>query len=104
MLFSKKWLRNHKKFLLHFLMYIDVLMLCTKFELIPTNNFPFMTIINFKNPWTMMVFPITITPLPTNAWIISCLAVAIMKSSVTLSVIAEGQKLTEPAIGLQKTH
>ena len=24
MLFSKKWLRNHQKFLLHFLMYIDV--------------------------------------------------------------------------------
>ena len=32
----KKWLKNHPKFLLHFLMYIDVLMLCRKFELIPT--------------------------------------------------------------------
>ena len=34
--FSKKWLRNHKIFLLHFLIHIDVLMLCSKFELIPT--------------------------------------------------------------------
>ena len=37
--FSKKWLRNHKKFLLHFLIHIDVLMLCSKFELIPTSIF-----------------------------------------------------------------
>ena len=35
--FSKKWLRNHPKFLLHFL--IDVLMLCSKFELFPTSIF-----------------------------------------------------------------
>ena len=34
--FSKKWLQNHKNFLLHFLIHIDVLMLCSKFELIPT--------------------------------------------------------------------
>ena len=34
--FSKKWLRNHLKFLLHFLIHIDVLMLCSKFKLIPT--------------------------------------------------------------------
>ena len=27
------------QFLLHFLMYIDVLMLCRKFELIPSSNF-----------------------------------------------------------------
>ena len=39
MVFSKKWLRNHSKFLLHFLILIDVLMLCSKFELIPTNIF-----------------------------------------------------------------
>ena len=39
MVFSKKWLQNHPKFLLHFLIYIDVNMLCTKFELIPTSNF-----------------------------------------------------------------
>ena len=37
--FSKKWLRSHKKFLLHFLIHIDVLMLCSKFELIPTSIF-----------------------------------------------------------------
>ena len=37
--FSKKWLRNHQKFLLHFLIHIDVLMLCSKFELIPTSIF-----------------------------------------------------------------
>ena len=33
---SEKWLRNHPQFLLHFLIHIDVLMLCRKFELIPT--------------------------------------------------------------------
>ena len=48
MLFSKKWLKNHQKFLLQFLMYIDVLMLCRKFELIPTNIFRVMTIIKNK--------------------------------------------------------
>ena len=37
--FSKKWFRSHKKFLLHFLIHIDVLMLCSKFELIPTSIF-----------------------------------------------------------------
>ena len=39
MVFSKKWLRNHFKFLLHFLIHTDVLMLCSKFELTPTNIF-----------------------------------------------------------------
>ena len=39
MVFSKKWLRNHEKILLHFLIHIDVLMLCSKFELIPTSIF-----------------------------------------------------------------
>ena len=37
--FFKKWLRNHQKFLLHFLIHIYVLMLCSKFELIPTSIF-----------------------------------------------------------------
>ena len=37
--FSKKRLRNHQKFLLHFLIHIDVLMLCSKFEVIPTSIF-----------------------------------------------------------------
>ena len=36
MVFSEKWLKIHPKFLLHFLIHIDVLMLCRKFELIPT--------------------------------------------------------------------
>ena len=45
MVFSKKWLRNHQKILLHFLIHIDVLMLCRKFELIPTSNFRVMTIL-----------------------------------------------------------
>ena len=36
MVFSKNWLQNHPQFLLHFLIHIDVLMLCRKFELIPT--------------------------------------------------------------------
>ena len=39
MVFSKKWLKNDPKFLLHFLIHIDVLMLCSKFELIPTSIF-----------------------------------------------------------------
>ena len=47
MVFSKKWLRDHPQFLLHFLIHIDVLMLCRKFELIPTKIFQVMTI--FKN-------------------------------------------------------
>ena len=45
MLFSEKWLRNHPKFLLHFLTHIDVLMLCRKFELILTSNFRVMAIL-----------------------------------------------------------
>ena len=47
MFFLKKWLRNHPKFLLHFLIHIDVLMLCRKFESIPTSIFQVMAI--FKN-------------------------------------------------------
>ena len=39
MLFSKKWPKNDPQFLLHFLIHIDVLMLCSKFELIPTSIF-----------------------------------------------------------------
>ena len=45
MLFSKTWLRNHPKFLLHLLMHIDVLMLCRKFEPIGSSNFQVMTIL-----------------------------------------------------------
>ena len=44
MVFFEKWLRNHPKFLLHFLIHIDVLMLCRKFELIPTSIFQVMSI------------------------------------------------------------
>ena len=44
MVFSKKWLRNHPKFLLHFLIHINEHMLCRKFELIPTSIFQFMSI------------------------------------------------------------
>ena len=50
MLFSKKWLQNHPQFLLHFLIHIDALMLCRKFELIPTKTFelwPFLKICQF---------------------------------------------------------
>ena len=39
MVFSKKWLRNHPKFLLHFLIHIGVNVLCRKFEVIPTSIF-----------------------------------------------------------------
>ena len=48
MVFSKKWLRNHSRFLLYFLIHIDVLMLCRKFELIPTNIFRVMSILKNK--------------------------------------------------------
>ena len=48
MLFSKKWLKNHPKFLLHFLVRIDVLKLCRKFELIPRNIFQVMRINKLK--------------------------------------------------------
>ena len=58
--FSKKWLRNHPKFLLHFLIHIDVLMLCRKFEVIPTSIFRVTTILRncqksekslYYSPW-----------------------------------------------------
>ena len=39
MVFSKKWIRNHQKFLLHFLIHIDVNLLSSKFEVIPTSIF-----------------------------------------------------------------
>ena len=45
--FSKNWLRNHQNFLLHILLHINVLMLCSKFEVIPTSIFR-VTVI-FKN-------------------------------------------------------
>ena len=44
MVFSEKWLQNHPQFLLHFLIHIDVLMLCRKFKLIPTETFQVMAI------------------------------------------------------------
>ena len=46
MLFSKKWLKNHPQFLLHFLIHIDVFKLCRKFEVIPTSIFRVMTTIS----------------------------------------------------------
>ena len=58
MVFSKKWLRNHQKFLIHFLIHIDVLMLCSKFELIPTSIFRVMTI--FKNEPKSAKIPVLI--------------------------------------------
>ena len=56
MLFSKKWLRNHQKFLLHFQIHIGVLMLCRKFEMIPSSNFQVMAI--FKNEPFSENFPV----------------------------------------------
>ena len=49
-------IRNHPKFLLHFLIHIDVLMLCRKFELILSSNFRVMTI--FKNEAISENFPV----------------------------------------------
>ena len=54
--FSKKWLRNHPKFLLHFLIHIDVLMLCRKFELIPSSNFEVTAIL--KNRPIFEIYPV----------------------------------------------
>ena len=45
MVFSKKWLKNHPKFLLHFLIHTNVDMLYNKFELIPTSIFQVMAIL-----------------------------------------------------------
>ena len=56
MVFSEKWLRYHPKFLLHFLIDIDVLMLCRKFELIPSSNFQVMAIL--KNEPISENFPV----------------------------------------------
>ena len=56
MLFSKKWLKNHPKFLLHFLIHIDALMPCRKFELIPTKIFRVMAIL--KNWPIFEKFPV----------------------------------------------
>ena len=49
MVFFKKWLQNHQNFLLHFLIHIDVNMLCSKFELIPTSIFQVTAILR-KHP------------------------------------------------------
>ena len=56
MVFSEKWLRNHPEFLLHFLIHIDVLMLCRKFEVIPTSIFQVTAI--FKNEPKSEKFPV----------------------------------------------
>ena len=56
MLFSKKWLKNHPQFLLHFLIHINVLMLYRKFELILTKPFQVMTIL--KNEPIFENFPV----------------------------------------------
>ena len=56
MLFSKKWLRNHPKFLLHFQIHIDVLLSCRKFEPIPSSNFRVMDIL--KNQPISENFPV----------------------------------------------
>ena len=47
MVFSEKWLKNHPQFLLHFLIHIDVLMMCSKFELISTSIFRVMAIFKY---------------------------------------------------------
>ena len=56
MVFSKKWLQNHPQILLDFLIHIDVLMLCRKFELIPTSIFRVMAIL--KNEPIFEKFPV----------------------------------------------
>ena len=60
MLFSKKWLRKCKKILLHFLIHIDVLMLCRKFELIPTENYRVMSILKTNKSSSLLLIIIII--------------------------------------------
>ena len=71
MVFSEKWLKNHPQFLLHFLIHIDVLMLCRKFELIPTKNFRVVSILKNEpifeksmdySPWFFLKNGSKITP------------------------------------------
>ena len=50
MVFSEKWLQKHPQFLLNFLIHTDALMLCRKFELIPTKYSGVMSI--FRN-WSV---------------------------------------------------
>ena len=59
MVFSKNWLRNHLKFLLHFLIHIDVLTLCRKFELFLTNIFQVMRILNCSKIWPSIGYTCT---------------------------------------------
>ena len=63
MLFSEKWLRNHQKFLLHFLIHIDVLMLCRKFELIPTKTFRITAILLHYIVYCTNVLSLSLPPL-----------------------------------------
>ena len=67
MVFSKKWLQNHQKFLLHFLIHIDVLMLCRKFELIPASIFRVMTIL--KNEPFSENFPVLYPMVFSKKWL-----------------------------------
>ena len=60
MVFFKKWLQNHPQFLLHFLIHIDALMLCRKFELIPSSIFRVMVIL--KNWPIFEKYPVLYSP------------------------------------------
>ena len=56
MVFLEKWLKNYPKFLLHFQIHIDVLMLCRKFEPILSSNFRVIVIL--KNGPISENFPV----------------------------------------------
>ena len=58
--FYKKWLRNQPQFLFYFLIYIDVLMLCRKFEPILTKNFRVVAIL--KNEPISEKYPVLYSP------------------------------------------
>ena len=58
--FSEKWLKNHRQFLLYFLIHIDVLMLCRKFELILSSIFQVMAIL--KNEPFSEKIPVLYSP------------------------------------------
>ena len=100
--FSKKWLRNHQKFLLHFLIHIDVLMLCSKFELIPTSIFQVMAILRKRQksqkyrPW---IFPKNGSEITSNFYYIFLYMYILMQTLLPLisigPILKKAKSVTE---------
>ena len=67
MVFPKNGSKITPQFLLHFLIHIDVLMLCRKFELIPAKNFRVMTIL--KNGPFSENYPVLLPMVLSKKWL-----------------------------------